>query len=131
MLSIRFFSFTIFVFVFQSRFKNSYWNDLKQLDNTDLNELAKTLPTIAKSSKSANSIKKYSFAFNKFKSWCTNYNLCALPASVTTIDVCISYLVQREVSTSVLYSVYYGIKWENDLNLFTSIFFRTIYKNDS
>jgi hypothetical protein len=23
---------------------------------------------------------------------------------------------------SVLYSVYYGIKWENDLNLFTSIF---------
>jgi hypothetical protein len=51
-----------------SRFKNSYWNDLKQLDNTDLNELAKTLPTIAKSSKSANSIKKYSFAFNKFKS---------------------------------------------------------------
>ena len=64
MLSIRFFSFTIFVFVFQSRFKNSYWNDLKQLDNTDLNELAKTLPTIAKSSKSANSIKKYSFVFN-------------------------------------------------------------------
>jgi hypothetical protein len=30
---------------------------LKQLDNTDLKELAKTLPTIAKSSKSANSIK--------------------------------------------------------------------------
>jgi hypothetical protein len=40
--------------------------------------------------------------FNKFKSWCTNYNLCALPASVTTIAVYISYLVQREVSTSVL-----------------------------
>ena len=53
---------------------------------------------------------------------CTNYNLCALPASVTTIAVYISYLVQREVSTSVLYSVYYGIKWEHDLNLFTSIF---------
>ena len=62
------------------------------------------------------------FAFNKFKSWCTNYNLCALPASVTTIAVYISYLVQREVSTSVLYSAYYGIKWEHDLNLFTSIF---------
>jgi hypothetical protein len=59
---------------------------LKQLDDTDLKELAKTLPTIAKSSKSANSIKKYSFAFNKFKSWCTNYNLCALPASVTIIN---------------------------------------------
>ena len=95
---------------------------MKQLDNTDLNELAKTLPTIAKSSKSANSIKKYSFVFNKFKSWCTNYNLCALPASVTTIAVYISYLVQREISTSVLYSAYYGIKWEHDLNLFTSIF---------
>lgn len=104
---------------------------MKQLDNTDLNELAKTLPTIAKSSKSANSIKKYSIAFNKFKSWCTNYNLYALPASVTTIAVYISYLVQREVSTSVLYSAYYGIKWEHDLNLFTSIFFRTTYKNDS
>jgi hypothetical protein len=48
--------------------------------------------------------------------------LCALPASVTTIAVYISYLVQREVSTSVLYSAYYGIKWEHDLNLFTSIF---------
>jgi hypothetical protein len=54
--------------MFPFRFKNYYWNDLKQLDNTDLNELAKKLPTIAKSSKSANSIKKYSFAFNKFKS---------------------------------------------------------------
>jgi hypothetical protein len=47
-----------FVFIFQSRFKNSYWNDLKQLNNTDLNEVAEKLPTIAKSSKSANSIKK-------------------------------------------------------------------------
>ena len=95
---------------------------MKQLDDTDLKELAKTLPTIAKSSKSVNSIKKYSFAFNKFKSWWTCYNLCALPASVTTIDVYISHLVQREISTSVVYSVYYGIKWEHDLNLFTSIF---------
>jgi hypothetical protein len=101
MLSIRFFSFTVRCL---SRFKHSYWNDLKQL--------AKQLPTIANSSKSENSIKKYSFAFSKFKSWCTNYNLCALPASVTTIAVYISYLVQREVSTSVVYSAYYGIKWE-------------------
>ena len=58
------------------------------------------------------------FAFNKFKSWCTNYNLCALPVSVTTIAVYISYLVQREV----LYCAYYGIKWEHDINLFTAIF---------
>ena len=50
------------------------------------------------------------------------FNLCALPASVTTIAVYISYLVQREVYTSVLYSNYYGIKWEHDLNLSTSIF---------
>jgi hypothetical protein len=50
----RDFSVSLFVvFVFQSRFKNSYWNDLKQLDYTDLNELAKKLPIIAKSSKSA------------------------------------------------------------------------------
>jgi hypothetical protein len=48
--------------------------------------------------------------------------VCALPASVTTIAVYISYLVQREVYTSVLYSDYYGIKWEYDLNLSTSIF---------
>ena len=50
------------------------------------------------------------------------FNLCALPASATTIAVYISYLVQREVYTSVLYSDYYGIKWEYDLNLSTSIF---------
>jgi hypothetical protein len=48
--------------------------------------------------------------------------VCALPASVTTIAVYISYLVQREVYTSVLYSDYYGVKWEYDLNLSTSIF---------
>ena len=80
---------------------------MKQLNNTDLNELAKKLPTIAKSSKSENSIKKYSFAFNKFKSWCTNYNLY----------------------TSVLDSAYYGIKWEHDLNLFTSIFSEQFIKS--
>jgi hypothetical protein len=41
---------------------------------------------------------------------------------LTGFDNYISYLVQREVSTSVLYSAYYGIKCEHDLNVFISIF---------
>lgn len=77
------------------------------------------------SSKSKNTIKVYDYAFKKFNIWCTNYDLCALPSSVANIALYLSYLIQLEVSSSVLQNAYYAIKWEHELNLYNSVFSET------
>lgn len=80
------------------------------------------MPSIVKSGKSDSTLKKYDVYFSKFKTWCSKYNLDHLPASVTTISLYITFLIQSHVSTSVLNSAYYSIKWEHDMNLYEEIF---------
>ena len=116
----------------QIRFNFSHWKDLKSLDNSFLRGLADKLPQVVQSSKSKTTIKTYNYAFKRFSAWCLEYNLCSLPASVSTIAVYLSYLIQREVSTSVFQTAFYAIKWEHDLNLYSSViadkFFQLIFE---
>lgn len=100
----------------------SHWKDLKSFKNETLGDLANNLKHIAQSSKSKSSIKSYDYAFNRFRVWCKDYSLQALPASVSTISVYLSYLIQKEVSTSVLQNAFYAIKWEHELNLCSEVF---------
>ncbi|CAG2200459.1 unnamed protein product [Mytilus edulis] len=104
------------------RFQFSYWKDLQSIQNPSLRDFASKLPNIAEASKSKNTVKKYSYAFKRFSVWCSNYDLCPLPASVITVAVYLSFLIQSEVSSSVLNGAFYGIKWEHDLNLYSNVF---------
>ena len=72
--------------------------------------------------KAGKSEKKYDFYFHKFKLWCLDYVLNYLPASITTIALYLTFLIQSNVSTSVLNASFYSLKWEHELNLFVNIF---------
>ena len=85
-------------------------------------DLAKHLPSIAEASKGSSTIKSYSYAFKRFRVWWEGYDLLALPASVTTIAIYLSFLIQKEVSKAVFTNAFYAIKCEHDLNLYNSIF---------
>ncbi|CAC5364188.1 unnamed protein product [Mytilus coruscus] len=106
----------------KTRFQFSYWKDLQAIQNPSLRDFASKLPNIGEASKSKNTVKKYACAFKRFCVWCANYDLCPLPASVTTVAVYLSFLIQSEVSASVLNCAFYGIKWEHDLNLYSNVF---------
>lgn len=95
---------------------------MKSLDSSFLRQLAEKLPQVVQSSKSKNTIKSYQFAFRKFSNWCKEHALCPLPASVSTIAVYMSFLIQQEVSSSILQTAYYSIKWEHEVNLCNSVF---------
>ena len=119
---VTYFLIIVFHFYLQLRFNHSHWNTLKSLSNPILNRLASEIPSLIKAGKSDNTLKKYDVYFSKFKIWCLKYNLDHLPASVTTISLYLTFLIQSHVSTSVLNSAYYSIKWEHDMNLYDEIF---------
>ena len=84
--------------------------------------MANSLPSIAEASKSTSTVKSYHSANKRFSVWCSEHDLIPLPASVTTIAIYLSYLIQKEVSKSVFLNSFYAIKWEHDLNLYNSVF---------
>ena len=79
--------------------------------------MVSSIPDVVYASKCASTNKKYNVYFKKFKDWCLKYNLSSLPASVCTVAVYLNFLIQSEVSVSVLNAAFYAIKWEHDLNL--------------
>ena len=126
----KFFHIILF-FIFQLSFNNSHWNSLKLLTNPDLRKLASSLPSVVSASKSENTVKKYKGYFKRFKDWCLNYRLSFLPASVCTVAIYLNYLIQLEVSTSVLNAAYYSIaaKIYCPLRQFSLIFHTFSYKH--
>ena len=106
----------------QLRFNYSHWNDLKSVSNPTLSRLVSQLPSVIKAGKSDNTLKKYDIYFRKFKLWCLDYGLDYLPASITTVALYLTFLIQSNVSTSVLNATFYSLKWEHELNLFDNMF---------
>ena len=91
-------------------FSFNFWNDLKHYKHPDLIEFANNLPSIAQASISSSTNRSFSVSFCRIKVWCENYNLSALPASVTTIAIYLSYLIQKQLSKSVFVNAFYAIK---------------------
>lgn len=67
--------------------------------------------------KSDNSNKMYDSYFKKFQNWCLKHSVSHLPATMSTVAVFLSSLVQESVSESVLSAYFYSIKWYHDLNV--------------
>lgn len=78
------------------------------------------IPRIIKSGKSEKTNKLYDAYFQKFKKWCAGNGVSYLPASVSTVAVFLSSLVQQAVSDSVLSAYFYSIKWNHDANICTN-----------
>lgn len=71
---------------------------------------------IIRSSKSDNTNKQYDY-FGKFLEWFSLYKFSALPADACIVVLYISFLVQKNVSVSVLDSNFFKISWKHDFNL--------------
>ena len=95
------------------------WNTISQFStsNQQFTGCEKHILHVVKSSKAVSTNKKYDVYFKKFKEWCVRHHLNYLPASVASVAVYISGLVQQSVSESVLLAHFYSVKWYHDFNL--------------
>lgn len=72
---------------------------------------------IVRSSKLDNINKQYDYYFGNILEWCRLYKFSALPADACIVVLYISFLVQKNVSVSVLNSNIFNISWKHDFNL--------------
>ncbi|KAK3090957.1 hypothetical protein FSP39_011926, partial [Pinctada imbricata] len=95
------------------------WTEIQQLRLRDgrLSSAASDIPRIIKKGKSDNSNRVYDAYFKKFQHWCSSLSVSSMPASVSTVAVYLSSLVQKSVSESVLSTNFYSIKWHHDISL--------------
>ena len=92
------------------------WAEVNHLCNrTNCNE--SNIHEIIRHGKSDNTNKKYDFYFRKFRKWCETNDVQYMPASVGTVAVFLSSLVQSAVSNAVFSAYHYSIKWQHDVNL--------------
>lgn len=90
--------------------RQGHWQDiLKFKQHHQLGVFVNLLPGVIKSAKSNATNQKYDGYFKRFKVWCLQHDLQPLPASVATVSLFLTSLVQQRVSSSVLEAFYYSI----------------------
>lgn len=67
-------------------------------------------------SRADNTVKKYSFAFDHFVSYCDSNALAAKPALPIVVAMYITSLLDQGKSDNVILSAVYGIKWAHNIN---------------
>ncbi len=92
------------------------WVDLPTTTDPELSSLAKQLPQFCLNSKSANTKRKYSCAFNNFCKWCNNFtdlNVKPLPASNYYVSLYLVHL--SKTSYAKVEEAFYAISLEHKL----------------
>lgn len=91
------------------------WQDIRYMSSDPrFSTAAQAIPDIIRKGRADNTNRQYDTYFKKFQRWCVTNSLCALPASVSTLAVFLSGLVQSNVSETVLNAYFYSIKWQHD-----------------
>ena len=88
---------------------------IRHYQNTNLWNLWNEIPSVLKSSRATNTIRKYDSYFKRFKEWTSSYRLSSLPSNYETCAVFIIYHLQAGSSYAVIESFIYAIKWYHEL----------------
>ena len=82
-----------------------------KVQNDDLKELVKEIPTLVLSDKAPSTVKKYSGAVNRWIKWARSNGFQALPAAPSAFAIYIVYLMQTTSSIASVNAAVYGLKW--------------------
>jgi hypothetical protein len=75
------------------------WKEIHYLSRIPgLHDIALSVMVTVKKRKSDATNKKYDSYFSKFKSWCKQFNLEFLPATASTVNICLTILIQSGCS---------------------------------
>lgn len=82
-----------------------------EVENTSLNDLAKSLPTYLSFCREENTLKKYQSSYKYWVSWSKSFNVSTLPAKPTTIALFILNAIQSDWQLCKIEGVYYAIRF--------------------
>ena len=77
--------------------------------NPETQRLAKVAQTLVKASKASNTIKKYSYAFSRWKKWAGKDR--TLPATPQDVGLYLTNLAEKQKSLGTLQAALYAISW--------------------
>ena len=90
---------------------------MEVIEDPELQELAQLLPTVVLRSRAPSTVKKYSGAFLRWKSWATqtyDHQAC-LPAKPLHIALYLTYLIQKSSTSALIEEASNAISWAHQL----------------
>ncbi len=87
------------------------WAEKRQDTNKDLGKLAEELLEIILKSRADSTVKSYSYAFNKWATWATKYDMKPIEADPYHISLYLVYLSHTCSSPAPIISAFSGISW--------------------
>ena len=98
-------------------FISAAWQETEVIEDPELRELAQLLPTVVLRSRAPATMKKYSGAFLRWKSWATqkyNHQAC-LPAKPLHVALYLTYQIQKSSTSALIEEASYAISWAHQL----------------
>ena len=91
------------------------WSTLKELQDVELQRLAKALPKSVLQSKATSTTKKYLGAFKRWKSWATEHQLVVFPVEATNLALYLQHLGESKSSKSAVEEAVHGLSWAHTM----------------
>ena len=110
-------------------FDSPFWKETANLKDPSLCAKAGNLKSLVMASKASNNVKKYSYAWSRWKAWANEkIGVPVLPAQPLMIALYINDLLEFSKSASVLESAFYAIQWAHKLAGFESPTFHPVVR---
>ena len=87
------------------------WRELQQLDDPDLQQLAKKLPVTVLASRADTTVRKYTRAFRRWKAWAVQHGLEAIPAKDCHLALYLQYLADCSGSKAAVEEACNAVAW--------------------
>ena len=91
------------------------WTILKELEDPELQGLAKRLPTSILNSKAESTTRKYLGAFRRWKTWASNHSLDVLLAAEQHVALYLQHVAETSNSRAATEEAGYALAWVHDL----------------
>ena len=106
-----------------------FWKETANLKDPSLCAKAGNLKSLVMASKASNTVKKYSYAWSRWKAWANErIGFPVLPAQPLTIALYINDPLESSKSASVLESAFYATQWAHKLAGFESPTFHPVVR---
>ena len=97
-------------------FKGDIWHELGEIEDPELQELAKSLPLVVLRSRAPATVKKYSGAFLRWKNWTQTKGVeDCLPAKPLQIALYLTYLIQKSTTSAPVEEAVNAISWAHQV----------------
>jgi hypothetical protein len=102
--------------IFSDVFTSAVWEGVKGVRDPELQRLAAKLPGIAMCSKQDNTVKQYSYGFQRWKTWASKFvEVVVLPAEPRFVSLYLVHVLESSKTCAPVINAFYSISWAHKL----------------